>query len=53
MSGTQFDPRAVDAFLQEEDTLRDMVAVKCALAAPPPARWVGEVERHDRSHQGD
>ncbi len=37
MSGTQFDPVAVEAFLAEEDTLRDMVAVKCALAAPPPA----------------
>ena len=37
MSGTQFDPIAVEAFLAEEDTLRDMVAVKCALAAAPSA----------------
>lgn len=28
-AGAQFDPRAVDAFLAEEPTLRDMVAVKC------------------------
>ncbi len=28
-SGRQFDPRAVDAFLEEEAVLRDMVAVKC------------------------
>ncbi len=28
-SGRQFDPRAVDAFLEEETVLRDMVAVKC------------------------
>lgn len=29
MSGSQFDPLAVDAFLQEESTLRNMVALKC------------------------
>ncbi|PIR09699.1 MAG: response regulator [Gallionellaceae bacterium CG11_big_fil_rev_8_21_14_0_20_60_62] len=29
MSGTQFDPVAVQAFLAEEATLREMVAVKC------------------------
>ena len=29
MSGTQFDPVAVQAFLAEETTLREMVAAKC------------------------
>lgn len=29
LSGTQFDPRAVQAFQAEETTLRDMVATKC------------------------
>jgi len=29
MSGTQFDPLAVQAFLAEEATLREMVAEKC------------------------
>ena len=29
MSGTQFDPAAVQAFLAEETTLREMVAAKC------------------------
>jgi len=29
MSGTQFDPLAVQAFLAEEATLREMVAAKC------------------------
>ncbi|MDP4029732.1 MAG: hypothetical protein Q8P42_12320 [Gallionella sp.] len=29
MSGTQFDPAAVQAFLAEEATLREMVAEKC------------------------
>lgn len=31
-AGRQFDPLAVEAFLAEEVTLRDMVAVKCAEA---------------------
>lgn len=31
MSGTQFDPAAVQAFLAEEATLREMVAAKCML----------------------
>lgn len=31
MAGTQFDPLAVDAFLLDEATLREMVAVKCGL----------------------
>lgn len=33
MSGTQFDPIAVRAFLAEEKTLRDMVDAKCMLSA--------------------
>ncbi len=33
-TGTQFDPRAVEAFLAEETVLREMVAVKCGT---PPA----------------
>lgn len=32
MSGTQFDPLAVEAFLREESTLREMVALKCGAA---------------------
>lgn len=38
MSGSQFDPLAVDAFLQEEPTLRVMVALKCGAAVPPTGR---------------
>lgn len=50
LGGTQFDPRAVEAFVQEEDTLRDMVAVKCALAAAPSAHAIdGGGKPH---HQG-
>ena len=36
MSGSQFDPRAVEAFLAEEETLREMVTAKCAA---PPKRY--------------
>ncbi len=35
MSGTQFDPVAVQAFLDEETTLREMVAAKCMLSHDP------------------
>lgn len=31
MSGTQFDPLAIQAFLAEEKTLRKMVEEKCML----------------------
>jgi len=31
MSGTQFDPLAVQAFIAEQTTLREMVADKCLL----------------------
>lgn len=34
MRGSQFSPAAVDAFLLEETTLREMVATKCALHLP-------------------
>lgn len=34
ISGTQFEPVAVEAFLMEEPTLRKMVALKCADAPP-------------------
>lgn len=34
MSGAQFDPLAVAAFLTEEAVLRGMVALKCSAAAP-------------------
>lgn len=33
-AGEQFDPVAVDAFLAEEQVLRDMVAAKCGLEMP-------------------
>ena len=33
MSGHQFDPQAVEAFLADEDILREMVEVKCTLLA--------------------
>jgi HD-GYP domain-containing protein (c-di-GMP phosphodiesterase class II) len=36
MGGSQFDPAAVEAFLAEERTLREMVAVKCAETVPRP-----------------
>lgn len=32
MSGTQFDPRAVEAFLAKEDILREMVEMKCTVS---------------------
>lgn len=50
MSGRQFDPEAVRAFLAEEATLREMVVLKCETAAvddifAPPGKaktsWTG------------
>ena len=35
MSGSQFDPRAVEAFVAEEAMLREMVEVKCAITPEP------------------
>src|SRR5574338_418595 len=37
-TGSQFDPLAVEAFVQEEATLREMVAVKCYAVQFPTAR---------------
>ena len=36
-SGTQFDPLAVEAFVAEDSSLREMVALKCGTAAVPQA----------------
>ncbi len=36
MGGTQFDPLAVEAFLAEEASLRQMVALKCMTAEDGP-----------------
>lgn len=36
MSGTQFEPVAVQAFLAEQTTLREMVAVKCMQTSDTP-----------------
>ena len=36
MSGTQFDPLAVQAFMAEEVTLREMVAAKCMQSGDTP-----------------
>ncbi len=36
MSGTQFDPTAVQAFLAEQTTLREMVAAKCMQSGDTP-----------------
>jgi len=35
MSGSQFDPRAVGAFVAEEAVLREMVEMKCAITPEP------------------
>ncbi|MCF6362047.1 MAG: HD-GYP domain-containing protein [Gammaproteobacteria bacterium] len=35
MSGSQFDPRAVEAFVAEEAVLREMVEMKCAITPQP------------------
>lgn len=35
LSGSQFDPVAVEAFVAEEPTLREMVTMKCGDAPPP------------------
>ncbi|MFZ5524267.1 MAG: HD-GYP domain-containing protein [Pseudomonadota bacterium] len=40
MSGTQFDPLAVQAFLAEEKTLREMVQAKCMLPRDPTIQQV-------------
>ena len=51
MSGTQFDPVAVQAFLAEETTLREMVDAKCMLPtdlAVPQTQMKGT--NHDTQH---
>ena len=42
--GSQFDPLAVEAFLQEEATLRKMVALKCGHATLPITGLQGSIE---------
>lgn len=39
MSGTQFDPKAVEAFLAEEPTIREMVDLKCGDLQPDPGKF--------------
>ena len=47
MSGTQFDPVAIDAFIAEENTLREMVAAKCMQSNDTPiSRQVDSDERN-------
>ena len=47
MSGTQFDPAAVQAFLAEEATLREVVAVMCMqLHNADTSRLVNSDERN-------
>ena len=41
MSGTQFDPAAVDAFLAEETVIREMVALKCGDLHVNPSLFEG------------
>ena len=38
MNGIQFDPLAIQAFLAEETTLREMVEAKCFLATIPSSK---------------
>ncbi len=51
MNGTQFDPLAVQAFLAEEKTLREMVDAKCMLPKDPaiPQTQIRGVN-HDSQH---
>lgn len=47
MSGTQFDPVAVQAFLAEQTTLREMVAAKCMQSSDTSiSRYVNSDERN-------
>ena len=48
MSGTQFDPLAVQAFLAEEATLREMVAEKCMQLHDPEISGVVKLPIHAR-----
>lgn len=44
LSGRQFDPLAVAAFMQEQATLRGMVALKCGAAVLPMSRIQNETD---------
>ena len=51
MSGTQFDPVAVQAFLAEETTLREMVDAKCMLSNDPAiSKTQIKGAEHDAQH---
>ncbi|MDO8263811.1 MAG: HD-GYP domain-containing protein [Gallionella sp.] len=51
MSGTQFDPVAVQAFLAEETALREMVDVKCMLPNDPAiSKTQMKGAEHDTQH---
>jgi HD-GYP domain-containing protein (c-di-GMP phosphodiesterase class II) len=47
MSGTQFDPLAVQAFLAEESTLREMVEAKCMLSKDPAISFKVHSNEHN------
>jgi HD-GYP domain-containing protein (c-di-GMP phosphodiesterase class II) len=50
MSGTQFDPLAVEAFLAEEATLREMVDAKCMLPQDPAVSQAQMKGAHNATH---
>lgn len=50
MSGTQFDPVAVQAFLAEEKTLREMVTAKCMQSHDPDI--YGEMHQPNHTPEG-
>lgn len=41
MSGTQFDPAAVEAFLAKETVIREMVVLKCGDLHVDPSLFEG------------
>ncbi|MFA5371331.1 MAG: HD domain-containing phosphohydrolase [Sideroxydans sp.] len=47
MSGSQFDPMAVQAFLAEESTLRVMVEAKCMLSKDPAISFKVHTSEHN------
>jgi HD-GYP domain-containing protein (c-di-GMP phosphodiesterase class II) len=46
VSGLQFDPQAVQAFLAEENTLREMVAMKCMQTQDPAITFQVSSQKH-------
>jgi HD-GYP domain-containing protein (c-di-GMP phosphodiesterase class II) len=46
VSGIQFDPLAVQAFLAEENTLREMVAMKCMRTYDPAISFQAQTQEH-------